>query len=521
MGNSFQVDTYNKYTNVYVTPPDYSGQTIRSSFEKEFLIRAMMENCRDFGSVYYVTHLANTQARKLVEEYGNVDAMFYGDVHTEQYMTNWSGSTPSFVAGHVASSYDIDYYITTVDFDGNDIAATADSQYFYSRGNAGLDNRIWGDFSRHPFNYIKLSVYGSLSKMEREHLPIFYENKYQITLTYDEVTGMDVRYVRAVADPALYEAHREYYVRTGDVKLYTYAELQGNTDGYRKVFVGGDVGIAGTSYMYLTDNYVMNEWDNPEYVIGQDGSVYTTAWAKVGTAYVSENGARVAHPAAFDALKDEGTVVYVVFDDGVTASASFTMRGTIGGHAGHYLYDEQGDFVYVDTNGYYVFYDAQEKREGYIEASIQEQYQLNDSSSMTFYTGPYERTWFYKNKDGAFVMLDKDGDGILDDGIYTDIYTVTAEDIAEHATRARSKYNVDPTVNKNIPSDFVPTIIVKNGQIVKGEGFCHFSYVANYSYADGAAVDKSAIAIDYDENGNVVYGMYMPSMDYAALELGN
>lgn len=518
VGNPFQVDTYNRYTYVGSLPNDATGETVRSSYVKEDIVRSMMEQSRAFDNVYYVTHLPG-KVSGLVKEYGIIDALLYGDVHTEEYYPRWADDVPGFVAGHVASPYDIESYMTTVDQNGNPITATKDEQYF-SKYSTTLSNEIWGDMTRHPFNYMMLTLNGSVATLEREHLSTFYENGYN-PLTSDDVTGWDVRYERAVADPSLYEAKTHYYVRANDKKLYTYEELGGNTEGYRKVYVGGDVGNYGSTYMYLTDNYVMNEWDLPEYVVGKDGSVYTTAWVKVGTAYVSEGGEIFTHSANFNAGTDEGTVLFVVFDDGVTESASFTMRGTIGDHNGHFIYDEKGDFVFVDTNGHYVFYTAQEKRDGYIEASIQEYYMLKDSQAYTLYDGPFERAWFYKNKAGDYVALDKDGDGILDDGIYTDIYTVTAEDLKEWGSKAVNKYNVDPAINSNIPDDFVPTIIVRNGQIVKGEGFCHFSYVANYSYADGTAVDESALAIDYDKNGNVVYGIYMPSMDYAALELDN
>ena len=164
--------------------------------------------------------------------------------------------------------------------------------------------------------------------------------------------------------------------------------------------------------------------------------------------------------------------------------------------AGHYLYDEKGDFVFVDKNGNYVFYDAVEKRDGYVEASLQENFILSDGSAHTMYNGSFERIWFYRNTAGEYVLLDKDGDGILDSGSYTDLYISKNND--QHA----------------VGGVITPEIVVENGKILKGDGWCHFSYAAVYSYADGSTASARDL-VPVLRNGAPIYGLYVPSMDYA------
>ena len=478
MVNGFQIDTYDYYTQVGVVNGNFTGQTIRYSFLKDHFVEAMFAQTVDYENVYIVGHLVGAaHVKTMIEKYPGVKAIFSGDVHNEN-VSQVMGIVSNYVVGHNASAYDIDSYYNA---DG-----TPDNQYYYSRGTSTIGNQIWGDFTRHPFNFMTLDVYADdLSYAERVHLAAFYENGYQTRLTYDEVRGMDVRYKRAIAD-ASYDTGRVYYVTKGDTALYTESELitSGADMGkYRAVYLGGDVAEVGQEYAYLTDSYRENELNHPLYRMDRSGNLYTLAGEALGA---------TATVARFT----EGTTVRI---DGY---GTYTIMGLVGEVSGHYLYDEKGDYVYVDENGDYVFYQAIEKADDYIEASIQ-------SYSAEI---PYERIWFYLNEDDQFVMLDEDEDGILDDGVYDDIRLVTFDDIAANSNRKSSKYYVDPDVNT--ASSVRAKIVVEDGRIVSGEGFCNFSYVCEYTYADGSFADEWDILHDLDENGDTVYGMYIPYMVY-------
>ena len=200
----------------------------------------------------------------------------------------------------------------------------------------------------------------------------------------------------------------------------------------------------------------------------------------------------------------EGSIVTV-------SGKTYYICGMSGEVSGHYLYDMNGNFVYVDRNGNLVFYNSVWADEGYIEASIQLQYALNDNSAMTLYTPPYQRVWYYLDTDRNVVMLDQDGDGKLDAGTYTNVFVVRQEDIADDFTTARDKHNVSGLVTPEI-------VVNEEGKITKGEGFCYFSYVATHSYADGTAVTGGIdgdIVYETDKNGNPIYSYYAPAMSYA------
>ena len=57
-------------------------------------------------------------------------------------------------------------------------------------------------------------------------------------------------------------------------------------------------------------------------------------------------------------------------------------------------------------------------------------------------------------------------------------------------------------------------IVIRDGKIVAGEGYCHFSYVHTLTYADSSTVTESDVRRETDANGNVIYGMYIPYMEY-------
>ena len=97
--------------------------------------------------------------------------------------------------------------------------------------------------------------------------------------------------------------------------------------------------------------------------------------------------------------------------------------------------------------------------------------------------------------------VDKNGDGKLDAGEYTGFYRTNSID----------KHNANADIDPKI-------VIDENGKFVTGEGWAHFQYLATYTYADGTVVahgENGDVAIDYAEDGSIVYGMYIPRATYA------
>lgn len=498
MTNGFGMDTYQYFTDVGVITingvKNYTGQTIRysSAALKQDMIKSMLDRTvrEGYGQTFMVSHLiSKSDMEMMIDGYDNVQGAFYGDVHDEEH---YYATIPYWVAGHFSSAYDIDYYYADIDGDGN---TEPDNQYYYDRGNPKIGNRIWGDFSRHSWNYMVLKVHGDTSYATRVHPSFFLENGTQARLTFDTVTGWDAKYVRATA-PASLAAHKFYYVYKGDKTLYT--EPIKDKTGARKVFVGGDTVTVGQSFSYLVEKYTKGTFMSYKYRIDAKGNVYTLSGQLLGQA----EGLTLARSGVFTAMSDEGKAV--TFN-----GATYYLVGVHGDISGHYLYDEKGDWVYVDQNDDYVFYTAVEKTS---EASMQT-FNATYGRDLDI---PYQREWFYKNKAGELVSLESTLAESRTNGgqniVITDIYLVTAEDVQNHAYFKQSKYYVDPAVNT--ASTVSSQIVIRDGKIVAGEGYCHFSYVHTLTYADGSTVTESDVRRETDANGNVIYGMYIPYMEY-------
>lgn len=495
MVNGFQIDGFTNYTEIGVAKDPVTGvtsfrwQTTRFTYLKEDMVRAMLDlTVENYSQVYFAAHLTGGKTETILLDYPNVRGVLYGDVHTEEHF--YRNGIPYWTAGNVASCYDVDKYYM-LDENGN---AVEDNQYYYDRNtNANkIGNQIWGDFMRHPWSYATVSSHGDISCFTREYLPVSYENAHQISLTFDRVTGIDLLYKRAVADPARFDAHEILFAvyENGKTVLYRENELPSGVTA-RRVFVGGDVYLTGETYFHLCESYTPNEINAYSFRMDTEGNVYTLS------------GVLTGEKAEFTSTS-EGSIVTV-------SGKTYYICGMSGEVSGHYLYDMNGNFVYVDRNGNLVFYNSVWADEGYIEASIQSQYALNDNSAMTLYTPPYQRVWYYLDTDRNVVMLDQDGDGKLDAGTYTNVFVVRQEDIADDFTTARDKHNVSGLVTPEI-------VVNEEGKITKGEGFCYFSYVATHSYADGTAVTGGIdgdIVYETDKNGNPIYSYYAPAMSYA------
>lgn len=181
----FGVKSFEKYLH-FGTPsgvPVYGWacQTFRVERGNEELLRKMAKDTRDYPFAALMGHLisaAPDMYLPVVKDY-KIDAVLYGDVHTEKESFHEDG-TPDFCCGHYAAAYDIDTYTL---YDGS-----PDLQYYNGRG---AKNTTWGDMMRHPWNHIELSVGENDFELVRVRAPFFYENSAQDRLTFDEIAGKD------------------------------------------------------------------------------------------------------------------------------------------------------------------------------------------------------------------------------------------------------------------------------------------------------------------------------------------
>ncbi len=473
MVNGFQFETYDYYVKTHIVGSNFTGQTIRYVKLRNELVHKMCENTADFANAYLLGHLVqNADARTFVKPYDNIQAVLMGDAHVET-RDHVYGGVNAYVDGHNVTAFHYDKYYNA---DGS-----LDEQYYSSRSNPQYGANAWSDFLRHPNGYMTLTVSGSFTTLSRVKYASFYENGI-MTVTGGQLNCNEIRYTRATADAAVYEPEEVLYAvqENGRSRLYRLSELlnagyTADGEGVRRVYVGNDVSYIGEDYRYLTADYTLGGYNAPAYRLElATGKVYNLGGAYVGEA-VSLSGS----------FASEGLRVTV-------NGATYYLAGMVGEVWGHHLYDEKGDYVFVDNDGNLVFYEAVVKGENYVEASVQEQF-----TSYGMFAGPFERNWYYRAKDGSYVSLDLDNDGILDDGSYTDLYISTGTDM------------------NAVGGVYEPEIVIENGKIVKGEGWCRYGYKAVYTYADGTVVDKSELSIDYDENGNIVYGVYIPTLTFA------
>lgn len=190
VGDGFTLETFLRYLH-FLSPYGmtlYSSacETIRYQFLDPVLFRRMAECCEGYPAVYIAGHLIGSGekwVKETVKKYG-VQAILYGDTHmdTEDRAV---GNVPNWCCTHFASPYDTDTYLLP---DGS-----PDAQYHNSRGES---HTIWGDFARHPWGYVECFTDGNRGTLERVRAPFFYQRGAQRSLTFDYVTGKDVRYRR-------------------------------------------------------------------------------------------------------------------------------------------------------------------------------------------------------------------------------------------------------------------------------------------------------------------------------------
>lgn len=190
VGDGFTLETFLRY--LYFGAPygmevwSFACQTFRYQHLDPILFRKMAERCEGYPAAYITGHLIGSREKcvvETIEKYG-VQAILYGDTHTDKE-SRAAGDIPDWCCTHFASPYDVDTYTLP---DGS-----FDEQYNNSRGPR---HTIWGDFSRHPWGYVEVFTSGDRGTLERVRAPFFYENGAQVRLTFDRVTGCDVRYRR-------------------------------------------------------------------------------------------------------------------------------------------------------------------------------------------------------------------------------------------------------------------------------------------------------------------------------------
>ncbi len=326
-----------------------------------------------------------------------------------------------------------------------ELTSTPDNQYYYDRGNPKVSNQVWGDFSRHPYCHMTLEVDGTLSYAERNHYTAYYENGFQ-PLTKDWVRGWDPNYLRA-----------------GDNTL---AEGTRLTVGNRTVYVGSDATTRGTAMAYIGTSYTANAYNEPAYLIqnvsGNTYGVYTLSGAPVMNGTTQKTVAISSY--------NEGTAFQM---DGKT----YYVLTKIASVYGHYYYDETGEFVYERKDGGLAFYDFYRDKDGKIM-----------------------KEYFYLNTKNEYVPLGEwNADHsvyTLKDGVYTDIRLYNAT--TDGSFGKGSKYEVTQA-----------TIEIKNGVIVRGEGFMNFSYTYRFVDEYGNEVKKEDVK-RFDDK----LGIYIPQESY-------
>ncbi len=396
MVNGHQWESFKNYYEFYTTNGSW-GQTIRYEYLREDIIDAMTGYIKEYPSVYFLGHMvqASPAIAKAAKENPNIRGIFYGDAHYEVRST--INGLPAWCVGHRVTDFDIDmYYVRdpetgeyALDANGNKIP---DNQYYYDRGNPKVANRVWGDFSRHPYCFMTLEVDGSLSYAERNHYTMYYENGYQ-SLTKDWVRGWDPNYLRASDN--------------------TLAEGTHLTVGNRTVYIGSDATTRGTAMAYIGTSYVPNACHEPAYIIkvisGTSYGLYTLSGAPVMEG-ADQKTVTVSSYTEGTAFQMDGTTYYVL--------------SKVASVYGHYYYDERGEYVYETVNGGYAFYDF------YRDAD-----------------GDLVKEYFYLNENDEFVSLGKwNADHTvytLRDGIYTDIRLYKEND---GSFGKGSKYHVESAV---------------------------------------------------------------------------
>ncbi len=487
MVDTYQYESLDYYMNYYVymkdgetggvdtSKKDYHGQTIRSDYHNLDVIEEMTPMVEEFSTVYMVSHNHCSDIADYLAEHENIVGWFMGDLHEmSDNNTRFVGLVQQWITGQFACGFDTFYYYER---DPNTGASTgvADSQYYYSK-NGRIGNVIGGAYENIPFSYGTLHIKGDEAYYAREDISYFYQNtEPQYNIMFDRVVGWDPMYTRAV--DLTHESGTSFKI------------------GNRTVFVGGDTFIVGTSYLQIAQSYKRGKYNTPEYMlVPASGSTYT----------VADLAGRALNASGQPVVISGGSPLTVTLqstDEGTTLTvfgATYYVISKSGGTVGHYLYDENRDFVYVDKNGNYVFYDFYKDENGdfMLEYFFEDEngnfvplgYWNADHTKYTLYNGKFT------HESGSYV--DENGVTQTTAGIWLAGDTMTVSGIdsttndADLADKVITQYK-----NGKFRTDKAE-LLIQNGVVVRGEGFMHKSYTYRFVDAYGNEIRKDDVLRD-------------------------
>ena len=480
----YQIESFDYYMDYYVymkdpitgeadkSVKDFHGQTYRSDYHTMDVIEEMTPMVEECDSVYLFGHNFRDDIGAYLAQNDNIRAMMMGDLHT-QVNESYLGLVPKWVCGACVGTFDVSYYYER-DPETGALTKTPDKQY-WNKNSQSIGNGIAGNFVNYPYSSAVLHIRGSESYIERENISFFYQNTQpSYNIMFDRVVGWDPMYERAV----------DYTKEAGtSFKI-----------GDRTVYVGGDTFIAGDgpSYINIARSYTMLCYNEPEYMLAPlSGMTYT----------LCDTAGRPLNANGKPVVIDGGTAATVTLsstDEGTALSLFGTTYYTVsksGGAVGHYLYDENGDFVYVDENGDLVFYDFYKDENG----DFMTEYFYEDENSGFVPLGYWNDTHTaYKLYNGVFTheggsYTDENGVQKTSAGIWLsgDVLTISRLDHT-HSNSEQLKMVVNQ-FNSGKYKVTSANITIENGVLVRGEGFVHRSYTYRFVDAYGNEVEKASV----------------------------
>ncbi len=490
---------------------DSHGQSIRTDYLYDDLYPEFDALIEDYECVYLMGHNSADTIRtlsKFLERNENIKGFFMGDVHTEETDTRF-GILPRWVAGCFSSSYDIDIYFER-DPETGELTTVKDAQYFHSdNANREAYNQTEGDYTQHPFAGAMLYIRGGESYVERSRMSFFYDNyQPQYKLGADRVTGWDPGYVRAVD--------------------YTHEAGTTFTVGNRTVYVGGDANIVGSTHLQLASSYVKGKYNAAEYVLAPTGTALVYTLCDTAARPLDASGA-VAEISGNAAV----TVTLSSTDEGATVSIGGTTYYIVsksGGMVGHYLYDENGDFVYLDKNGNYVFYNFVKDNGTYV---VDYFYETKDNQYI--YIGTMGADGLLRDENGELVTwINKSAETpdpedpeyeikliLMNSLTENDIWLSGDQVKVAYLDDTESSAHLFEKVTKQFGGKFrvkTARITIINGVIVRGEPFLGYGYKYNFVDANGNTVDKADVLVRTQTS--YTYKLSLEKVKAAAVKYG-
>ncbi len=483
MTAGYQIDSFDYYMQnyVYMTNPDgtvstqkdFLGQTYRMDYHTMDVLNAMGPQIDAYEAVYVVGHNFASDLTPFLIEHENIRGMFYGDLHEQVYGYH-GGLVQSWCCGALVGTFDVYSYFER-DPETGVLTKTPDIQY-WDKKDGKVTQDIAGQFAEYPYSSLILHVRGTESYMERSHISFYYQNTQPAyNIMFNRVVGKDPMYERAVD-----------YTREAGTSFRV---------GNRTLYVGGDTFIVGegATHLQIGRSYEVLHYNAPELILAPTDTelLYT----------VCDLAGRALNAAGKPVIVNGGTALTVTLSstaEGTTFSLfgeTYYILSKSGGVVGHYLYDENGDFVYVDKSGNYVFYDFYRDENG----DIMKEYFFEDENggfvSLGFWNEEHTKYTLY---NGTYTHLggsytDENGDTKTTAGIWLsgDKMTVSRLDLTHSDA---DQLNMVIASYKNCQYKVSEAeITVQNGVLVRGEGFVHKSYAHRFVDAEGNEVSESDV----------------------------